>query len=163
MKNKLWIFLFVFEILALVYLIGFITGEGDKVYDRSDLNGASGTYFGGGRIVCIPNVSTCQHEVGHAQDDFLRWPSESEKFKAAVDKFMEDCKKGIEDELFCENTINDAGVNGNPLREFIREDGDILMWGGYSELYAHIFEIKHAFLQPIPDSLNIYFLEGWDN
>lgn len=122
--------------------------------------GIAGMYIGNGRIVCLPDIVYCQHEVGHSLDDFLGYPSVTEEWRNTVENFIEGCIEEYVFSFFCPIQYW-GGVNGNPLTVYERPNGDIVEWGGYSELYASIFEQSRTSLKKIPEPLAQFFSIDW--
>ena len=125
---------------------------------RENLDDAwAGGYFGDGRIVCRMLISTCQHELGHAQDEFLGYPSISDEFKADIALFLELCDEKTIKSVFCYTVWYAPGIGDNPLRKATLENGDVIEWGGFRELYASLFKQIHTNLMPMPFPLDQYF------
>ncbi len=123
--------------------------------------GAGGVYVGDGRIVCLPDIYYCQHEIGHALDDFIGYPSETDEWKNTVDSFVEGCIEEYIASFFC-GMSDYAGINGNPMHIITDSEGGESDWGGYSELYANIFELSRNNLKRIPEPLGKFFDIGWN-
>lgn len=131
---------------------------------QDDLNdmGIGGGYIGNGRIVCLPSMSYCLHEVGHAVDDFLGHPSMSRAWEVAIENYVEQCIKEYVIE-WCINLIGYSGINGNPMEivSFANSE-DSFEWGGYGELYAQLFEISRLRFTPLPESIQLFYTVEWN-
>ena len=104
-------------------------------------------------IVCDP-TGTCYHELGHAKDVKLGYPSHSPEFKKAVDEYLEWCKKGKKVwPTECDHLENFPGINGNPLRYGA--------WGGYFELYADLFMLNVWDNLCVPENIKVLFNIHW--
>jgi len=135
--------------LVFFILILWMAGNTFTLFTMREVFGASYVDFDlypllvyDGMIDC-DNEIECLHEVGHT----LRLPEEREiEFIEAIDQFMVWCfAGGLEKEHYqqCAHALTFEGVLGNPMRkktvqfagiDFIHE------WGGYSELYATLYQ-----------------------
>lgn len=94
-----------------------------------------GYYFSNLNLIRCKEPFICFHEIAHLLDENLDYPSKSEEFKTDIDAFIVWCKENEPDDYYC--SIKDfPGVNGNSLDE----NG----YGGYSEVYAHLFALWHG-------------------
>lgn len=114
---------------------------------------ADGYLFWNNIIVC-GYPGTCFHELGHIKNDQLDNPSNSPKFKKAIDEYLEWCIGG---KRFwpteCEHLETFPGINGNELARGF--------WGGYEELYADLFMYQTWHNLLVPDNVKIFFDIHW--
>jgi len=121
--------------------------------DRFPTNGVY-QYLGNdqARILCVDEVS-CLHEVGHHMNNLHGNPAKY--WVNDVEHFILMCLAGIE-HYFC-SISGFPGVYGNPM-----SDLTAIPWGGYSELYAFMYEHSITAGKPIPAILQIYFTNYWN-
>ncbi len=113
-------------IIIIVFALGFYFGGTNmldnpkKCFPTVDYTKYNGVYFGNGIFAC-KSEETCLHELGHAVDEFMDFPSHTQEFADVLDSFCE-----IEAHPACEL----PGINSNPLAG----------WGGYTEAYAEVYK-----------------------
>lgn len=134
----------------------------DESRTSDNLLGIGGGYYylgeGIGKILCTSEI-TCLHEVGHHKDSLLENPSASTQWITEVDHFILMCLASVE-HFFC--TIKDfPGIYGNPMQDLVLNTGDIMKWGGYSELYAHIYEYSISQGEDKPTSFEVFYTNNW--
>ena len=120
-----------------------------------------GVYVGDGKFDCI-SERDCLHEVGHAVNEWREFPSDTEEFHQAVEKYVEENRKPSSEchkEMVC--LLQDfPGIAGNPMRETktVQEDGSIIVsyWGGYREAYADIYAQWKTW-SPLPEELQPFY------
>ena len=139
-------------IATVIFAIGSISAY-SMLYMSS--NETSGVYNSIINTIICETEKSCFHEIGHRKDDILDWPSMSPEFKLVVDNYINWCIEYEAQDYYCMFLIGFYGINGNDYKD--------TGWGGYSEVYAEIYEFSKYYGVSIPWAFVRYYEEGWQN
>lgn len=172
--NVMFIALLAFGVLSYVEQRGTVQvsviRECGERYCFTPLEGSSGMYYSdnnsttgllwcssiGGDLIAERG---CLHEVGHFLDDVMGRVSRTNEFKSFIDKFYE------------ENNLDEYNGELRTLEGLIAtfpgigenetaSMGEVVNWGGYTELYADIYSYWISGYIEIPDSFLVFFGRG---
>ena len=117
-------------------------------------NSIAGFEFYG--IVYCKTPTACVHEQGHALDTRLRNPSRSDNFRTAITNYTQTALLSNNRNVFVDAILVFPGVNqprsNNGLASILQGG-----WGGYSELYATIYQLADGDIGSIPPELQLFY------
>jgi len=115
-------------------------------------------------IVCH-SISNCYHEIGHAIDDALRWPSKSMEYQDTLEAYTESYilrENQNERDPLAEEIIVFPGIysprdkDNNPFDLWFWNGG----WGGPTELYADMLAWAQGNPKNMPGAFRDFY--DWD-
>lgn len=115
--------------------------------------GIAGMYNSYTHIYWCKSIYTCGHERGHALDQSLGWPSQSDKFTFAIQVFLVTNLGERDKDGLAISILKFPGVINPEPRPFYNTRGEL-----YATLYANAWEK----IDKIPEAFRKFYLADWN-